>query len=110
MSWMRAAIGLAMAAVLLTGCSDEPSESDMRAAVENHSSKTLAGRGTFSGFSDFRKQGCVDSKKAPGAFDCYYSATLTPEPGSKPLTVNGKARFTPTDKGLSFQDLGAQPR
>jgi hypothetical protein len=110
MSWLRGAMCLVIAAAMLAGCSDEPSEDDMRKAVENHSRKALAGKGTFSGFSDFRKQGCVDSKKAPGAFDCYYAATLTPEPGGKPLTVNGKARFTASEKGLTFQDLGAQPR
>lgn len=104
------AAALAVAAAVLTGCGDEPSESAIRAAVEAHSRKALAGRGTFSGFTDFRKQGCVDSKKAPGSYDCYYSATLVPEPGARPLTVNGKARFTPTEKGMAFQDLGAQPR
>lgn len=101
---------LFVAATVLSGCGGEPSEAEIRAAVEAHSRKALAGRGAFSGFTDFRKQGCVDSQKAPGAYDCYYSATLVPEKGADPLTVNGKARFAKTEKGFSFQDLGAQPR
>lgn len=109
-SYRAMAVAMLAAALGLAGCSEEPSESDMRAAVEAHSRKALAGRGTFTGFTEFRKQGCVESKKAPGAYDCYYSATLSPEPGGQPRTVNGKARFTPSETGMSFQDLGAQPR
>ncbi|HRJ61081.1 MAG TPA: hypothetical protein PKZ97_11350 [Azospirillaceae bacterium] len=104
------AAALAVAALGLAGCSEEPSESDMRAAVEAHARKALAGKGAFTGFTDFRKQGCVESKKAPGSYDCYYAATLIPEPGGASRTVNGKARFTPSDAGMTFQDLGAQPR
>lgn len=107
---MMAAAALAAATLGLAGCSDEPSESDMRAAVEAHTRKALAGKGTFTGFTDFRKQGCVESKKAPGSYDCYYAATLVSEPGAQPRVVNGKARFTPSDAGMTFQDLGAQPR
>ena len=110
MARIMAAAVLAAAGLGLSGCSDEPSEADMRAAVEAHSRKALAGRGAFTGFTEFRKQGCVGSKKAPGSYDCYYSATLIPEPGGQPRTVNGKARFTPSDAGMTFQDLGAQPR
>ena len=103
--------GAVMGLFLLGGCSDEPSESDMRELVEANTAKevTRAGR-PFTGFTEFRKQGCVDSRHAPGAFDCYYLATFIPAPGAKPLTVNGKARFTRTDKGLTYRDLGAQPK
>lgn len=103
-------LALLAVALALGACSDAPSEAEIRAAVEAHSRKALAGRGTFTGFSDFRKQGCVDSKKEPGAYDCYYAATIAAEPGGKPVTVNGKARFWRKDSGLTFQDLGAQPK
>lgn len=103
--------GAVVGLLLLAGCSGEPSESDMRKAVEAETAKSVTAAGRpFTGFTEFRKQGCVDSRHAKGAFDCYYSATFVPSPGAKPLTVNGKARFTPTDKGLTYQDLGAQPR
>ncbi|MBP2294219.1 hypothetical protein [Azospirillum rugosum] len=105
--------------LLLAACSGEPSESDMRTLVEAHTRKALEAKGPpgFRQFDEFRKQGCVDAKaKSTGAtaggaqYDCYYAATFTPQPGRPPLTVNGKGRFTRTDKGLLFEDLGAQPR
>lgn len=103
-------LALLAVALGLGACSDAPSEAEIRAAVEAHSRKALAGRGAFTGFSDFRKQGCVDSKKEPGAYDCYYAATIAATAGGKPVTVNGKARFWRKDGGLAFQDLGAQPK
>jgi len=102
-----------LACLLLSACSGEPSESDMRTLVETHTRKTLEsqGRGGFKQFEAFRKQGCVDNKvKQSGQFDCYYAATFAAQPGRAALTVNGKGRFTRTDKGLAFEDLGAQPR
>lgn len=102
-----------LACLLLVACSGEPSESDMRTLVEAHTRKTLdsQGRGGFKQFEVFRKQGCVDNKaKQAGQYDCYYAATFAAQAGRQPLTVNGKGRFTRTDKGLVFEDLGAQPR
>lgn len=103
---------IALACLALAGCSGEPSESDMRAAVETNTRRTLEaqGRPGFRQFDVFRKQGCVETKGKPGLYDCYYAATFVPQPGEKPLTVNGKGRFQATDKGLRFEDLGAQPR
>lgn len=97
--------------LLLAGCSDEPSEEAMRAQVEAHTRATLKqqGRG-ISGFSDFRKQGCVSSKSVEGAYDCYYAATIPATAGAPATAVNGKGRFRRTDQGLEFKDLGAQPR
>lgn len=116
--------GAAVAAcLLLAGCSGEPSESDMRTLVEGHTRKVLErqGRGGFRQFDVFRKQGCVDAKsketgtketgaRPSGQYDCYYAATFSPQPGQPAMTVNGKGRFTRTDKGMQFEDLGAQPR
>lgn len=89
----------------------------MRKLVEAHTRRALArqGSGTFRGFDEFRKQGCVatktkDGQGGNGQYDCYYAATFAPQPGQPPLTVNGKGRFRPTDTGLAFEDLGAQPR
>lgn len=103
---------LFLLAAVLAGCSDEPSEGAMREMVEAHTRRALrsTGQDGFVSFDSFRKQGCVAAKNTKGAYDCYYAATLSPGPGAKPITVNGKGRFRPTDKGLSFQDLGAQPR
>lgn len=106
------------ACLLLAGCSGEPSESDMRTLVEGHTRKTLErqGRGGFRQFDVFRKQGCVNAKlkesgtRLDGQYDCYYAATFSPQPGQPAMTVNGKGRFTRTDKGMRFEDLGAQPR
>ncbi|AWK86722.1 hypothetical protein [Azospirillum thermophilum] len=96
----------------LAGCSGEPAEGDMRTVVEAHTRRALErqGNAAFRSFDSFRKQGCVEAKTAPGKYDCYYAATFAPQPGGKPLTVNGKGRFHQTDKGLQFEDLGAQPR
>jgi hypothetical protein len=103
---------VALACLALVGCSGEPSESDMRKAVEATTRRTLEaqGRPGFRQFDVFRKQGCVETKGRPGLYDCYYAATFAPQPGEKPLTVNGKGRFQQTDKGVTFEDLGAQPR
>lgn len=106
--------GVAALALLpgLAACSGEPSEADMRRLVEAHTRRALErqGQGGFRAFDAFRKQGCVDAKEKPGAIDCYYAATFSPQPGQPPLTVNGKGRFTTGAKGLVFEDLGAQPR
>ncbi|KAA0597266.1 hypothetical protein J2848_000421 [Azospirillum lipoferum] len=106
-----------LAALLLAACSGEPSEGDMRKLVEAHTRRTLErqGNATFRGFDNFRKQGCVEAKPKGGPIesgqhDCYYAATFVPQPGQPPLTVNGKGRFRHTDKGITFEDLGAQPR
>ncbi|HYG89619.1 MAG TPA: hypothetical protein VD978_25565 [Azospirillum sp.] len=101
-----------LACLTLTGCSDEPSEADMRKAVEDTTRRKLEaqGRPGFRHFDAFRKQGCVDARDKSPQHDCYYSATFTPQPGQPPLTVNGKGRFRKTDKGVAFEDLGAQPR
>lgn len=108
---------LLLATLLLAACSGEPSESDMRKLVEAHTRRTLErqGNAAFRAFDEFRKQGCVDAKLKAGQdkgghYDCYYAATFVPQPGQQPLTVNGKGRFRRTDKGLTFEDLGAQPR
>lgn len=84
----------------------------MRSAVETATRRALErqGNASFRSFDVFRKQGCVDAKTDPGKYDCYYAATFVPRPGQPPLTVNGKGRFHHTDKGLAFEDLGAQPR
>ena len=113
-------VGLLLApCLLLAACSGEPGESDMRKLVESHTRKALEskGNGPFLAFDEFRKQGCVDSKakqagmaQGMAQYDCYYAATFAPQPGRPPITVNGKGRFTRTDKGLEFEDLGAQPR
>lgn len=98
---------------LLAACSGEPSEKEMRTQVERHTRLTLEMQGNrgFTGFDVFRKQGCVDDKSGKdGVYDCYYAATFAPRPGRPVLTVNGKGRFTRTDRGLRFEDLGAQPR
>lgn len=114
---MRAGLIVALAAALaavagLAGCSGEPSEADMRTAVEGATRAKLdaTGRGGFRSFDVFRKQGCVDAKDRKGAYDCYYAATFAPQPGEKPLTVNGKGRFQKAGGTLTFEDLGAQPR
>jgi len=113
---MKPASALVLALCLpLAACSGEPGESDMRKLVEAHTRKALEskGNGHFQAFDEFRKQGCVDSKAKPAnvaQYDCYYAATFAPQPGRPPITVNGKGRFTRTDKGLVFEDLGAQPR
>lgn len=97
--------------LLVAGCSDEPSEKEMRAAVEGHTRAAMSKAGRpFQTFSNFRKQGCVTNKTAAGEYDCYYAATIPATPSSDPVTVNGKGRFRKTDKGLAFQDLGAQPK
>ena len=89
----------------------------MRKLVEAHTGRTLErqGNATFGAFDEFRKQGCVDAKPkggqdSGGQYDCYYAATFVPQSGQPPLTVNGKGRFRRADKGLTFEDLGAQPR
>ena len=99
------------ACLALAGCSDEPSEGDMRTAVEAYTraSQIKAGR-PFQTFTMFRKQGCVTNKTVAGEHDCYYAATIPATASSDPVTVNGKGRFRKTDKGLTFQDLGAQPK
>ncbi|SMF72605.1 hypothetical protein SAMN02982917_4185 [Azospirillum oryzae] len=106
-----------LAALLLAACSGEPSEGDMRKLVEAHTRRMLERQGNagFRAFDEFRKQGCVDAKLKggqdnSGQYDCYYAATFVPQPGQQPLTVNGKGRFRRTDKGMAFEDLGAQPR
>ncbi len=102
----------ALACLALAGCSGEPSEADMRKAVEATTRRTLEaqGRSGFRQFDTFRKQGCVATKGKPGLHDCYYAATFPPQPGERLLTVNGKGRFRKTDQGVAFEDLGAQPR
>jgi hypothetical protein len=106
-------VGRVLVGLALAGCGDgSPSEADMRMAVEAGTRRAMnrQGVGGFQGFESFRKQGCVDAKDRPRAFDCYYAAAIPPQPGRSSLTVNGKGRFTRSDKGLVFEDLGAQPR
>ncbi|CBS86314.1 hypothetical protein [Azospirillum lipoferum] len=114
---MRLRAGILTLALVLAACSGEPSEGDMRKLVETHTRRTLErqGNAAFRAFDDFRKQGCVEAKlkngqDGSGQYDCYYAATFVPQPGQPPLTVNGKGRFRRTDKGMAFEDLGAQPR
>ncbi|CAO3417430.1 hypothetical protein [Azospirillum doebereinerae] len=112
---MRRALAVLGLLPILAGCSGEPSEADMRRLVETHTRRALErqGQGGFQAFDAFRKQGCVDAAKKTGKggqFDCYYAATFAPQPGQPPMTVNGKGRFTSGDKGLTFEDMGAQPR
>jgi hypothetical protein len=108
---MRPIVIIVLAGLTLSGCSKEPSEQDMRRMVETHTRATLnkAGR-PFSGFVDFRKQGCVEMKTGGEGYDCYYAATIPGTPTSNPMTVNGKGRFRQSDKGVEFEDLGAQPK
>lgn len=95
----------------LAGCSDEPSEAEMRTVVENATRRKLeASRIPFRQFEVFRKQGCVTTRTQAGQYDCYYAATFSPQAGTPPLTVNGKGRFTRKNSSLLFEDLGAQPR
>ena len=83
-----------LACLTLAGCSDEPSEGEMRTVVESATRRKLeASRVPFGRFDVFRKQGCVTTKT-----------------GTPPLTVNGKGRFTRKNSSLLFEDLGAQPR
>lgn len=84
----------------------------MRTAVESFTKRKLEaqGRPGFRQFEAFRKQGCVEARDKSPQYDCYYSATFAPQPGQQPLIVNGKGRFRKTDKGIAFEDLGAQPR
>ncbi|NUB09327.1 hypothetical protein FW320_24515 [Azospirillum sp. Vi22] len=116
---VRRVVLCGLAALPLAACSGEPGESDMRKLVETHTKRALDGQGQggFRGFEGFRKQGCVDTKYRNGVpkpddkqYDCYYAATFAPQPGATALTVNGKGRFTRSEKGLTFEDLGAQPR
>ena len=105
------AILLAVSVILLVGCSDEPSNDDMHKLVEEHVSKqfTIKKIKGFSGFVDFRKQGCVKNKEKTGYFDCYYSFTFPPMPGRQQSTFNGKGQFYRTDKGLSYREISAMP-
>ena len=117
-----AALVLAGMLPLLAACSDEPSENEMKGLVENHTRDVLQrqGQGGFAGFVNFRKQGCVVPKlrnvsdRTKGGentlFDCYYAATFGETAARPGVTVNGKGRFTSTEKGFHYQDLGAQPR
>lgn len=105
---LRPPPALLIGCALLAGCSGEPSESEIRSAVEAHTRRAMGA--AFTGFDAFRKQGCVDAKDAPGFTDCYYAATIPAQPGRKAMEVNGKGRFQRTERGLSFQDLGAQTR
>lgn len=99
---MKAAVLLLAVPLTLAACSGEPSEGDMRTLVEAHIKRT---------FGSFRKQGCVAAKDRSDAYDCYYQATVPPTAaGGRAVTVNGKGRFAPGDRGLVFVDLGAQPR
>ncbi|MGR0188264.1 hypothetical protein [Azospirillum aestuarii] len=116
---VRRAVMCGLVVLPMAACSGEPGESDMRKLVETHTRRALDGQGPggFRGFEGFRKQGCVDTKYRNGVpkpddkqYDCYYAATFAPQPGVPAMTVNGKGRFTRTDKGLTFEDLGAQPR
>lgn len=97
----------------LAACSGEPGEAEMRTLVEAHMRRGAAGTGQapFPGFTDFRKQGCVEAKDARRAYDCYYQATVPPAGAAgRGVTVNGKGRFAAGDRGFVFTDLGAQPK
>lgn len=108
---MRKAIAVAVC-LLLAGCNGEPSESEMRSAVEASTRVSLARQGkTFHEFMDFRKQGCIEGKTKRGEFDCYYYAVVPPTGQGQAIAVNGKGRFHHDEqKKLIFEDLGAQPR
>lgn len=103
---------LAAVCLLLAGCTGEPSESEMRTAVEAYTRVSLGHQGkTFHEFLDFRKQGCIAGKTKAGEFDCYYAAVIPPTGPGQSVPVNGKGRFHRDDhKNLIFEDLGAQPR
>lgn len=108
----RGALALVfLACAPLAACSDEPSESEMRSLVEAYTKNAQAKAGRpFLSFTEFRKQGCVADKRETGFWDCYYAATIPGGPSSNKMDVNGKGRFHRADKGLTFEDLGAQPR
>jgi len=108
---MRKAAAALIGLLVLTGCSDEPSEKDMRTAVEGLARQRLERQGkTYHPFLSFRKQGCIEGKSEPGDYDCYYYAIIPFAGAWQNLEVNGKGRFKRKGKGFDFVDLGAQPR
>jgi hypothetical protein len=108
---MRLAGGALACLLVLTGCGGEPSEGDMRSAIEAHARAQLSKTGKpYHEFLDFRKQGCIAGKTKSGEYDCYYAAVIPVNGSNNPMSVNGKGRFRKEGGGFSFEDLGAQPR
>lgn len=93
------------ACALLAACGGEPSESDMKAAVEQTfggMNEQLGGVGKLIGkdlsttVKAFRKLACAEAKGNPG-FACDFEMTVDGPLGVK--TEKGSARFVKGDKG-----------
>lgn len=90
---------------LLVACGGEPSEADMRAAVEGDLAKTnaqlgavgrLVGADATIKVKALRKLACVQPKEQPG-YSCDYEATFDGPLGEN--TRKASARFVKSDTG-----------
>lgn len=93
------------ACALLAACSGEPSDSDMKAAIEQTfggMNEQLGGVGKLIGkdlstkVKAFKKLGCAEAKGNPG-FACDFEMTVDGPLGTK--TEKASARFVKGDKG-----------
>lgn len=89
------------AVLALTGCSGEPSSTDMKQALESAMKANPIVAAMFGGFEEFEKIACKEAEGKPG-FVCDYKATTTVM-GQK-TTSNGTARFTQGKNGWEAQE------
>lgn len=106
----RSLFTMAAACGLLAACSGEPSESDMKSAVEKTFSgmnSELGGVGKLIGkdlstkVTAFKKLACAEAKGTPG-FSCDFQMTVDGPLGVK--TEKASARFVKGDAGWTVMD------
>lgn len=104
-STVRSLVAVSAACLALAACSGEPSESDMKAAVEQTfggMNEQLGGVGKLIGkdlstkVKAFKKLACAEAKGNPG-FACDFQMTVDGPLGEK--TEKASARFVKGDKG-----------
>jgi hypothetical protein len=104
-STVRSLLAVSLACGLLAACSGEPSESDMKTAVEQTfggMNEQLGGVGKLIGkdlstkVKGFKKLACAEAKGNPG-FACDFEMTVDGPLGEK--TEKASGRFVKGDKG-----------
>ncbi|KIL97375.1 hypothetical protein CCC_00436 [Paramagnetospirillum magnetotacticum MS-1] len=107
-SLARSFVVVSSACLALAACSGEPSESDMKAAVEQAYGSVnaqlggvgkLIGKDLSTKVKSFKKLACSEAKGNPG-FACDFQMVVDGPLGEK--TENASARFVKGDKGWAI--------
>jgi len=109
-SFVKSFVAVSAACLALAACSGEPSEADMKAAVEQTFGGMneqlgdvgkLIGKDLSTKVKSFKKLACAEAKGNPG-FVCDFEMSLDGPLGQK--TEKASARFVKGDKGWAVME------